>query len=144
MGALNQTQIQQAIAHISAQGVLFGETTMATVLDVLQERLADLEKKAQPEKGGVPAREQRKQATILFAAIDGFTRLTDATRNTTRLQQIDLLWRRLDEVIIDHGGLVDKHMGDVVMGIFGAPAAREDDPERAVRCAMALDRKSVV
>ena len=138
MAALNRTQIQQAIAHISTQGALFGEATTATVLDVLRERLEDLGEETRPEKGAVLAREQRKQVTILFAAIDGFTRLIDTARNTARLQQIDLLWRRLDQTILDHGGLVDKHMGDVIMGIFGAPSAREDDPERAVRCAMML------
>lgn len=139
MAFLSRAQLQEAITHFSAQGARFGEVTVATVLDVLQERIATLpEEEAQPERAAVAAVEQRKQATILFAAIEGFTRLPDATRNTARLQQIDLLWQRLDETILNHGGLVDKHMGDVIMGIFGAPVARENDPERAVRCAMAL------
>jgi predicted ATPase/class 3 adenylate cyclase len=85
-----------------------------------------------------PPDEQRKQVTILFATIDGFTRLTDAPHKTDRLRQIDLLWRQLDETIRQHGGIVDKHMGDVIMGIFGAPVAHENDPERAVRCALAM------
>lgn len=136
---LSRLQLQQAMSHISSQGALYGEATVATVLDVLRERLADLPGEEQrSEQAASAAMEQRKQATILFAAIEGLTRLPSATRNTARLQQIDLLWRRLDETILEHGGLVDKHMGDVTMGIFGAPVARENDPERAVRCAMAL------
>ena len=88
MTALNRTQIQQAIAHISTQGALFGEATTATVLDVLRERLGDLGEETRPEKGAVLAREQRKQVTILFAAIDGFTRLTDTARNTKQIETI--------------------------------------------------------
>lgn len=135
---LDRSQLQEAIARISAQDALFSEATVATILEVLQERLTGLEGTAESGVTVAPVVEQRKQVTILFAAIDGFTRLSGTARNTTRLQQIDLLWRRLDEAILDHGGLVDKHMGDVIMGIFGTPVAREDDPERAVRCAMTL------
>jgi len=138
MPSLDRSQLQEAITRFSAQGVLFDEATVATILEVLQERLTGLENTAESGVTVAPVVEQRKQVTILFAAIDGFTRLSGAARDTARLQQIDLLWRRLDEAILDHGGLVDKHMGDVIMGIFGAPVAREDDPERAVRCAMML------
>lgn len=139
MISLSRAQIQGAIAQLSAQSEYFGEATIATVLDVLQERLAELpEEEPPPARAAAVVVEQRKQATILFAAIEGLTRLPGATRNTARLQQIDLLWQQLDETILSHGGLVDKHMGDVTMGIFGAPVARENDPERAVRCAMAL------
>ena len=138
MLSLNRSQLQEAIARISAQDALFSEATVATILEILQDRLTSLEEVDGSGGAATPAIEQRKQVTILFAAIDGFTRLPGTARNTARLQQIDILWQRLDEAILDHGGLVDKHMGDVIMGIFGAPVAREDDPERAVRCAMTL------
>lgn len=135
---LNRDQLHEAITQFSGQRARFGDAA-ETVLTVLQERLAALPAEptataAQPRRTG----EQRKQVTVLFAAIDGFTRLAGATHNTERLRQIDLLWRQLDETIFAHGGIVDKHMGDVVMGLFGVPAARENDPERAVRCAIAM------
>lgn len=133
---LDRSQIQEAMAILAAERARLGEAAVATTLSVLQERL-----RSAPPAGAdtdiAEAGEQRKQVTILFAAIDGLTRLTD-TPNTERLRQIDLLWRRLDEIIYSHGGIVDKHMGDVVMGIFGAPLARENDPERAVQCGLAL------
>ena len=135
---LSRDQLHEAIGQFSGQRARFGDAA-ETVLSVLQERLAALPVEptataAQPRRPG----EQRKQVTVLFAAIDGFTRLAGATHNTERLRQIDLLWRQLDETIFTHGGIVDKHMGDVVMGLFGVPAARENDPERAVRCAIAM------
>lgn len=139
MGGLKRAQLQQAIDYLTEQRDSLGEAAVLTTLEVLEEQLAALpEEPAVGQATGSPPGEQRKQVTILFAAIDGFTRLSGATRNTARLRQIDLLWRRLDETILSHGGVVDKHMGDVIMGIFGAPVSREDDPERAVRCAMAL------
>lgn len=133
----DRKQLQDALALIAGQGPRFGETTVATAVAVLEERLASM---LLPEAGPDidAAGEQRKQATILFAAIDGFTQLASTTHDTIRLRQIDLLWRRLDETILYYGGVVDKHMGDVIMGIFGTPLARENDPERAVLCAMAM------
>ena len=136
---ITRDQLHEAIAQFADQRARFGPAT-ETILSVLRERLAALpgELTATAKPPAHPVSEQRKQVTVLFAAIDGFTRLAGATHNTERLRQIDLLWRRLDETIYAHGGIVDKHMGDVVMGIFGVPTARENDPERAVRCAIAM------
>jgi predicted ATPase/class 3 adenylate cyclase len=134
---LTRDQLHDALSQFTAQRTRFGDAT-ETVLRVLEERLASLPDEPAAVVAARPKTEQRKQVTVLFAAIDGFTRLAGATHNTERLRQIDLLWRQLDETIFAHGGIVDKHMGDVVMGIFGVPTARENDPERAVRCAFAL------
>ena len=49
---------------------------------------------------------------------------------------INSLWTRVDEAIIHHGGRIDKHIGDAVMALFGAPTARENDPERAILAAL--------
>lgn len=135
----DRNRLETAAARLALERARFGEATVATALAVLEERLAALPSApAEPDDPEQAPGEQRKQVTILFAAIDGLTDLTDAARNTERLKQIDLLWRRLDETIYYHGGIVDKHMGDVVMGVFGVPLARENDPERAVRCGLAL------
>ena len=46
--------------------------------------------------------------------------------------------RRLGDEIERYGGTIDKYIGDNVMGVFGAPVAHEDDPERAVRAGLAM------
>ena len=51
---------------------------------------------------------------------------------------VDRTLRRLGEEIERFGGSIDKFIGDNVMGVFGAPVAHEDDPERAVRAGLAM------
>lgn len=93
--------------------------------------------------GGEPTRTlqpeaERRQVTVLFADICGYTKLStemDAEElHTTLGQFID----RADAIIYDHGGTVDKHIGDSVMAVFGAPVAHSDDSVRAARAAMAI------
>jgi class 3 adenylate cyclase/tetratricopeptide (TPR) repeat protein len=85
-----------------------------------------------------PPTAERRQVTVLFADITGYTRLStelDAEELHTVLGEfVD----RADAIIRDHGGSVDKHVGDSVMAVFGAPVAHSDDPLRAVHAAEAI------
>ena len=51
---------------------------------------------------------------------------------------MNALWERLDKAIVEHGGTIDKHIGDEVMALWGTETAREDDPEWAIRAALAM------
>jgi class 3 adenylate cyclase/tetratricopeptide (TPR) repeat protein len=82
--------------------------------------------------------EQRKQVTVLFADVFGFTEIAETMDVEEVHDTINALWARLDATIIAEGGTIDKHIGDAVMALFGAPTAREDDPERAIRAALAM------
>ncbi len=76
--------------------------------------------------------------SILFADLVGFTQLSEE-HDPEEVR--DLLSRYFDtarEVIESYGGTVEKFIGDAVMAIWGAPVAREDDPERAVRAGLEL------
>jgi len=79
---------------------------------------------------------ERRQVTILFADLCGFTALSQ-TLDPEELN--DLLGRYtklVDDLVGRYGGTVDKHIGDAVMALFGAPVAHDDDPLRAAHTAL--------
>jgi class 3 adenylate cyclase len=90
--------------------------------------------------GAVPAgaAPERRQVAVLFVDLVGFTRLTSELGAEDTQALLEAFFATVDEVIARHGGTVDKHIGDCVMALFGAPLARGDDAERAVRAALAV------
>jgi class 3 adenylate cyclase/tetratricopeptide (TPR) repeat protein len=83
-------------------------------------------------------RRERKVVTVLFADLVGFT----ARSETLDPEDVEAILRpyhaRLRDELERFGGTVEKFIGDAVMALFGAPVAHEDDPERAVRAALAI------
>jgi class 3 adenylate cyclase/tetratricopeptide (TPR) repeat protein/ribosomal protein L40E len=82
--------------------------------------------------------EERRQATVLFADLSGYTSAAERMDPEAITALVDRTLRRLGEEIERFGGTIDKFIGDNVMGVFGAPVAHEDDPERAVRAGLAM------
>lgn len=82
--------------------------------------------------------EERRLATVLFADIMDFTSMAEKMDFEKVTDLIKEVWLRLDQVIVDHNGYIDKHIGDAVMAVWGAPYGAEDDAERAVMAALAL------
>ncbi len=79
---------------------------------------------------------ERRQATILFADISGYTRLSSQIDPEELHELLQRYFAAADAAVRHYGGRVDKHIGDAVMGVFGAPRAHDNDPERAVRAAI--------
>jgi class 3 adenylate cyclase/tetratricopeptide (TPR) repeat protein len=90
-------------------------------------------------KAGLPYPEaELRQVTVLFCDLVGYTELS---RQLDAEQVHGLLERffvRVDSIVESFGGRVDKHIGDCVMAVFGAPVAHGNDPERAARAALAI------
>jgi len=82
--------------------------------------------------------EERRLATVLFADVTGFTALAEKLDFEMVSDLIKGIWLRLDAVIESYNGYIDKHTGDGVMVVWGAPYAGDDDAERAVSAALAL------
>src|SRR2546430_8770218 len=84
------------------------------------------------------SRKERKIVTVLFADLVGFT----ARAEQLDPEDVEAILRpyheRLRGTLEHFGGTVEKFIGDAVMAVFGAPTAHEDDPERAVRAALAI------
>jgi class 3 adenylate cyclase len=88
---------------------------------------------------GMPQPEaERRQVTVLFADICGYTQLSTEMDAEEVHAILGRFVDRADAIIHDHGGTVDKHVGDSVMAVFGAPVAHSDDSIRAVRAATAI------
>ena len=87
---------------------------------------------------GAPAVEERKLATILFADVVGFTSFAERTDPEVVARIVDAAFRRLADVVVAHGGTVDKYMGDSMMAVFGVPVSHDDDAERAVAAGLAV------
>jgi class 3 adenylate cyclase len=85
-----------------------------------------------------PRREERKVVTVLFADLVGFTPRAERLDPEDVRALLEPYWQHLRVELERFGGTVEKFIGDAVMAIFGAPTAHEDDPERAVRAALAI------
>src|SRR5207342_2875107 len=83
-------------------------------------------------------RRERKVVTVVFCDLVGFT----AQAESLDPEDVEAILRpyhaRVREELERYGGTVEKFIGDAVMALFGAPVAHEDDPERAVRAALAI------
>ena len=76
--------------------------------------------------------------TLLFADLSGFTALASSMDPEEVYAFVRPGMASLQRIVEDHGGTVPQVMGDGFMAIFGVPTAHEDDPERAVRAALAV------
>ncbi len=92
---------------------------------------------------GRPVEGERRHVVVLFADLAGYTRLSASMDAESVHALLDRFFAVADAVIDRHGGTVDKHIGDCVMGLFGAPIAHQDDAVRAATAALAM-RDSVV
>jgi class 3 adenylate cyclase/tetratricopeptide (TPR) repeat protein len=85
----------------------------------------------------LPAGERRPVA-VLFADLAGYTRLSSTQDPERTHALLTRFFELVDGVIERFGGTIDKHIGDAVMGVFGAPVAYGNDVERALRAAIAI------
>ena len=82
--------------------------------------------------------EERRVVTVLFADVAGSTALGEAFDP----EDVRMLLRRYydlaTEVVTEHGGILEKFIGDAVVAVFGLPQGHDDDPQRALAAALAL------
>lgn len=113
--------------------------TEEEALDALQARVpAALADKARRTKTSRRAEVERRNVTVLFADLSGFTALGERFDPEIIREFQDDLFDEIASVVYAHEGFVEKFVGDAVLAIFGAPLTHEDDPERALRAALAM------
>jgi class 3 adenylate cyclase/tetratricopeptide (TPR) repeat protein len=85
-----------------------------------------------------PPLEERKIVSVLFCDLVGFTASSEQQDPEDVQARLRPYHARLRQDVERFGGTVEKFVGDAVMAVFGAPAAHEDDAERAVRAGLAI------
>jgi class 3 adenylate cyclase/tetratricopeptide (TPR) repeat protein len=83
-------------------------------------------------------REERRVVTVVFTDLVGFTERSEELDPEDVRAMLAAYYGQARSVFEEYGGTVDKFIGDAVLAVFGAPVAHEDDPERAVRAALAI------
>jgi adenylate cyclase len=83
---------------------------------------------------------EHKQVTILLSDIRGFTAITEMYTAKIVMDLLNRYFSCMTEIILRYGGKIDKFMGDSIMVLFGAPSTEKDDVERAIACAVEMQR----
>ena len=121
----SREDIEQTIAAIELRRATLGDALTDAALAPLRQQLAALD-------------EQRKQVTVLFADMAGFTATAETMDPEDVRDVIRAYFGRLSEAITRYGGWIEKFIGDAVMAVFGIPTANERDPEHALGAALAM------
>jgi len=83
---------------------------------------------------------ERRAVTVLFSDIRGFTAMAESMGPAAIATLLSEYFTEMVEVIFEHGGTLDKFIGDAIMALWGAPIARSDDPSRALTAAVTMQR----
>ena len=86
---------------------------------------------------------ERKQVTVMFCDMEGFTSLTELLGEEEAYSVMDNVYEILIHKVHDYEGTVNDMTGDGIMALFGAPVALEDAPQRAIRSSLAIHREMV-
>jgi len=96
-----------------------------------------LENREELELGG-----EVREISFLFTDLEGFTQLTESTPPQQMVKLVNRYLEEACDIVIEYGGTIDKIVGDALHVMFNAPLFQPDHAQRAVECALALDRWS--
>jgi adenylate cyclase len=87
---------------------------------------------------GDDLRLERRPIAVMFVDLRGFTSFAETASSEQMRRMLSEFRDIVSDVVVRHDGAVDKYLGDGVMAVFGHPAPREDDADRALECAVEL------
>ena len=117
---------------VSSDERRFAQSALGKYLppDVAKEILRD------PEKLALHG--EQREIYAMFTDLEGFTQLSSQIAPAMVAQLLNRYLDMLSDVVLEHGGTLDKFVGDAVIAFWGAPISRPDDADRAVKAAMAM------
>ena len=83
---------------------------------------------------------ERREVSVLMSDLSGFSQIAERLPPERTVELLNVYLGTMTEVVDAYGGAIDEFIGDAVLVIFGAPIARADHAERAVACAVAMQR----
>src|SRR5581483_9871144 len=90
------------------------------------------------EPSKLPRDSERRYATVMFADISGFTSMSEKLDPEEVTDIINQCFSLLAAVVTDHGGHIDKYIGDCIMALFGVPTALEHAPQQSINAAIEM------
>ena len=81
---------------------------------------------------------EKREIYVMFSDLEGFTKMSHAIEPEMVAKLLNRYLEMLSKVVLDHGGVIDKYVGDAVVAFWGAPIAREDDAQRALKAGYAI------
>ena len=125
-------KLEQAIAVQESMRGTVADDIVDVAIAAIRQQLAELK----------PAHsiEQRKQITVLFADLSGFTPMAERMDAEDVGQIMSAYFSAVTPAISKHGGIIEKFIGDAVMAVFGLPQTNENDPENGVRAALEMQQ----
>jgi class 3 adenylate cyclase/tetratricopeptide (TPR) repeat protein len=132
--------LKHTIAEMEAQRASLGDAVVDAGLLPFKRKLDELVAMLQVGEAQPPAEpaQQRKLVTLLFMDIAGSTAIAQHMDPEDVREVFDIALKKLALPVEQYGGRVTRFMGDGFLSIFGAPTAREDDPEQAVRAGLQI------
>lgn len=127
------------IAHLSetfnemAQGLEERDRVKATFNKFHNKEIAEKLLSGEVKLGG-----ERKNATVFFSDVRGFTALSESMEPEQVVEMLNEYMTRMVAIIRSWGGVVDKYVGDAIMALWGVPLTGSDDAYRAVRACLAM------
>ena len=130
---MNRTELESAIQQLEQHRGTLPEEVIDTSIRALRAQLDSLNRKQESN--------ERLHATVLFIDLAGFTAWSEKLDPEVVTETLNRLWTVLDGIVIESGGVVDKHIGDCLMALWGVDTVREDNAEQAVKAALMMHER---
>lgn len=127
----------RALVHKFAAAIKRQEKTEGALASYVSQQVAD---QIMKKDGSLLFEGQRRDATVLMCDIRGFTPMAEKMDPVELMSLLNRYFAAMIKVIFLHDGTLDKFIGDAVMVVFGAPLPQADMVERAVRCAVDMQK----
>lgn len=129
--AIENVRLYQQMLAAERKRANLGRFLSPAIVDEIMKEDATL------ELGG-----RKRIATMMFADIRGFTPMTERIQPTLLVDLLNEHFTAMTEIVFELKGTLDKYIGDEIMVVFGSPLSAEDDAERAVQAALAMQAKT--